>query len=516
MMGLFSRDKARKIEKAEEEGTLIDFGSRPIRPGVEFPPLQDRERLARYATYKKVFDGKHDRLFERAQHLLKDTEHGPQLDALRIAINFADILATKPADLLVGEAPTFESGLPDDSPTQRNLNRYVEESDLVQTIYKSAVQAAVCGDSFIRTKRGYYEDYSQLTAEGYPIPANAEYGASISVIDPSCVFPETTKSNSSKFRAINVAIVHSYEFDGKDYYYLDVEREVPGLYIKESFDLQPKGVDSSNEYGYPITTYTIGKLTSREVIPTASTKPLVHHIPNKVRPTGWEGISSIRAILPIMQTISDRLTQIDYILLKHSDPMMYGPELDEVKSGGYYIPIGDGDQTPGYLTWNSQLDAAFKELELLIATVFQLSETPQWLFGTALGTDTAGSGTSHTDGASIRARFMPILSKVNRLRVQYDRAIRDALYQCQELEVGTKVGIPVYPTINWQDGLPVNEMEQAEIAQLRTGGKPTLDVHDAIKRLDNVDDEKAQETITRMKAQDAVVTTLDEGEGIIV
>jgi hypothetical protein len=135
-----------------------------------------------------------------------------------------------------------------------------------------------------------------------------------------------------------------------------------------------------------------------------------------------------------------------------------------------------------------------------------MSETPQWLFGTTVaGQEQGGTGTSHTDGAAIRARFMPILSKVRRIRVHVDRAIRDALWTAMELENYANDGVdgftkydPVYPKITWRDGLPRSEKEEAEIAQLRTGGKPTLDVQSAIKRLDNLDDMQAQEIIDRI------------------
>ena len=134
---------------------------------------------------------------------------------------------------------------------------------------------------------------------------------------------------------------------------------------------------------------------------------------------------------------------------------------------------------------------------------FQIAETPQWLFGTVLGDQNAGgTGTSHTDGAAIKSRFMPILSKVSRIRTQYDRALRDALYQCQLLDIahGDVEFEPVYPTITWRDGLPVNEKEQAEIMSIRTGNKPTLDVATAIKRMDSLDDIQAGEIVAKIDA----------------
>jgi hypothetical protein len=194
------------------------------------------------------------------------------------------------------------------------------------------------------------------------------------------------------------------------------------------------------------------------------------------------------------------------VLWKNSDPTAYGPDLDgagdgQVRLGGAYIPVTKEDVTPGYMDFSGQLTAAFKELEVLLNLVFQLSETPQWLFGTVLGDNSSGGGTSHTDSAAIKARFMPIISKVRRIRTHYDKAIRDALWMCQILdnEHGTYDFEPVYPTINWSDGIPKNFKEEAEIMAIRTGNKPTIDVQSAIKRQDAVDDEKARETISRIE-----------------
>ncbi len=108
----------------------------------------------------------------------------------------------------------------------------------------------------------------------------------------------------------------------------------------------------------------------------------------------------------VFAAINDRLVQIDYILWKHSDPTAYGPDLEStngaVQFGGKYIPVNKDDPTPGYMVWQAQLDAAFKQLDMLLSIVFQMSETPQWLFGTTMsGDNSGGTGTSHTDGAAI-------------------------------------------------------------------------------------------------------------------
>ncbi|WP_314587913.1 portal protein [Paenibacillus terrigena] len=475
-----------------------------------------------------IFDGKLYEVYERAAALLRDTPAAPQLKKLYIACNIVDVLLTKPSDLLVGEPPTYESGKPDDSPEQRALNRIVEENDLNARIHETVIGAGYRGDSFVKVRYDYAQDFSVLP-EGLTIPSEVKPEAIVEPVDPSTVFPELARGSKKRFRAVNIAWVEWVEsrngaiiatFTGEKYEakpYLNVERHLPGYIVYERYELYERGVDTT--YGVPIQTFTIGDkvATGRvdDVVETGVARPLVFHIPYKSLDDRWEGVSGIEKIESLLAAINDRLVQIDYILWKHSDPTAYGPDdIEEadgssVRFGGKYIPVRKEDATPGYMTWNSQLEGAFKELDYLLGMVFQMSETPQWLFGTTLAGDSGGgTGTSHTDGGAIKARFMPILAKVNRIRVHVDRAIRDALWTAMELENFANKDIdgfepyePIYPKIAWRDGIPVDEKEQAEIAQIRTGGKPTIDVHTAIKRLDSVDDSHVSAIMARI-AQD--------------
>ncbi|MCR8997997.1 portal protein, partial [Brevibacillus laterosporus] len=69
---------------------------------------------------------------------------------------------------------------------------------------------------------------------------------------------------------------------------------------------------------------------------------------------------------------------------------------------------------------------------------------------------------------------------------------------------------PAYPTIRWQDGIPRVANVTVEIMSLRTGSKPTIDVRSAIKYMDEVDDEKADEIIARIEEdEEAANGTVD-------
>ncbi|MDQ0174387.1 phage portal protein [Bacillus chungangensis] len=476
--------------------------------GAQFPPQEDLERLARYERMRKLFDGKQAEIYERATEVLKGTPAAAQIEKLYIAVNLADIIATKPADLLIGDPPTFESGEDDDSPEQIALNKYIEENDLNHLIYESAIANGYRADAWIKVRWDYQEDYSEVLSAGLPLPDGIEMEPIVEHVDATCVFPETSNGNIKKFKAINIATVEWVETKKNEIPYLNVERHIPGYIQYKRFRLISTSVDTY--WGAPIQTFYIEKEVptgrATDIVETGLSYMPVFHIPYKSIDDRWEGIGGLEKMESTFTAINDRLVQIDYILWKHADPTAYGPDLTgnsegAVRFGGKYIPITKEDATPGYMTWEAQLESAFRELDILISSIFIIAETPQWLFGTVMaGDQKGGTGTSHTDSSTTKARFMPILSKVKRIRAQYERAIRDALYTCYlfDQKFGTYEGEAVYPTIRWQDGLPKNEKEEAEIASIRTGGKPTLDVHTAIKSLDDVGDKKATEIIRRI------------------
>lgn len=496
-------------------------------PGAIYPPPADIPRLARYKRGKTIFDGRHPEIYDRASSLLKDTPHAAQLKTLFIAVNLMDILLTKPADLLTGEPPTYEAGTGAGSREQERLDSIVEENDLTQMVHELVIGGGYRGDSFIKTYYDTRADVSETEELGLTAPVT-ELEPIIEAVPANIVFPELSTGSRKKFKAVNIAWIDWVEESGGKVMrwitgnpvsyvpYLNVERHIPGFIIYERFHLDERGVDS--EWGVPISTYTIGDKVAtgrdEDVIATGTDRLLVHHIPYKSVDDRWEGINGVEKVESVLSAINERLAQIDYILWKHSDPTAYGPDDvgddANVRFGGKYIPIDKNDVTPGYMVWEGQLNAAFTELDILLGIVYQMSETPQWLFGTTLASDKGGTGTSHTDSGAIKARFMPILAKVNRIRSHVDRALRDAIWTAMQLENFANKGVagfipyePVYPRINWRDGVPIDEKEAAEVAQIRTGGKPTISVLDAIKTLDGVDDAFATKMIMRIDADEA-------------
>lgn len=492
--------------------------------GSHFPPACAIERLSKYKRCQAIYDGKQAEILERASALLKGTPHAAQLAQLYIAVNLVDVLMTKPADLMVIDPPTFESGFGDNTAEQRALNSVVEENDLTQMTHELVIGAGIRGEGWIKARYGDRTSSEALIENGLA-PLTPKLEPIIETVHPMYVFPELVKGSRKKFKAVNIAWVEWEDEYTQETPYLYVEKHLPGYILYEKYRLVNNGIVTPFEV--PVHTFTLAEKVptgrAKDLEETGVRHPLVFHVPYKSLDVRWEGEGGIEKMESLLAAINDRLVQIDYILWKHSDPTAYGPELptDEdgsVRFGGKYIPVAKDEVAPGYMEWNGQLDAAFKELDVMLSLVFIEAETPQWLFGTTVsGEEKGGTGTSHTDGAAIKARFMPILSKVKRIRTHVDKALRDAIWSALEVAkfannsvAGFETYAEIYPKINWRDGIPRNEKEEAEIYAIRTGDKATIDVKSAIKRLDSADDMQADAIIERIEADDKrVMGTVD-------
>ena len=474
---------------------------------------------------KHIFDGEVYKIYDRASEILRDSPFQEQLRKLYMAVNIIDALTTKPADMLVGEGLDYESGLDDESVEQQALNRIVERNNLDKTIHEMLIGAGIKGDVWLKTYHAPRYDLDALNEEGLDVPEELKRPeAIIEAVPADTVFPELAKASRKKFKAVNICSIEWKEEkrpkletywvkeDIKEIPYLNVERHFPGWIKYEKYKMVEGGVD--NTFGAPVPIFFVDEQVEtdweEDLVETGVPDILVKHVPYKSVDDDWKGVGNIEKLDSILAAINDRLVQIDYILWKHADPTAYGPDIEqkekEISWGGKYIPVEKEDHEPGYMTWDGRLDMAFKELDYLLSIVYQMSETPQWLFGTTITQDAGGTGTSHTDARAIQMRLMPILSKVNRIKIYADGAVRDVLYMAQKLENFAYEGVedftsytPIRPKVHWHDPLPKDPKEEAEVMAIRTGEKETLDVHSAVKRLDNVNDEQAQEIIKRIE-----------------
>lgn len=205
-----------------------------------------------------------------------------------------------------------------------------------------------------------------------------------------------------------------------------------------------------------------------------------------------------------MQELEVRIAQISRILDKHADPNMYGPDsaLEQdpetgewvFRGGGKYFPVSQGEEPPGYVTWNGELEAAFKEIDLLMEQLYILSETSAAAFGQIK------SGLAES-GSALRRLMMAPLAKVNRIRMRLDPAVKKVLKLASELEAAAGTGISLENiNIQWQDGLPDDDKEVAEVYEiyLKNG---VMSRETAIQKLFDLDPESLKSELERISRE---------------
>lgn len=465
--------------------------------GGAFPPNKHQRRIKRYRDNKKLFEGFHYDVFKkRRDHLSVD-----QKNLLYISANLPALICKKSADFLFGEPVTFDAGIAENSEEQRALERFDSENDMNILNYESSLGNSYRGDSFYKIRWGQRWggrvdkklDPFRLFIE----PQNASY-----------VFPETLPGDAKNIFAYHIAFPVPIPNTSGQEYYLKVESHYPGKITYRKFRMRSNRTDPDGT----ITEYSIyaeveaDKKEDNTNVPY----PLVVHVPNFALEDSWEGLDDLSEHHSIFDEINMRLSKIAEILDKHSDPAMSVPlgSLGVDENGQPIFHAGrdkifeheKGETEPKYITWDGQLNAAFKELDILVDYLLMTAEIP----AVVLGKD--NSGTSGSSGSGIKQRMNSLLLKIKRKRQYYNKGLKLAVLIAQlvEHEKASKVDYEVVgePRILFNERLADDEMEKATVAQIRSGGKPTKSQKSILVEDYKLTEEQAENEIERIRDEE--------------
>ena len=447
--------------------TSLDF----LNPGKQWPPPEEAERLKLYEQNKDLFKGRHERVFKNWVKLLREDEKA----ILELILNWNKRLSLLWADLLLGEPPQITAGDPD-SKEQLALKNLMGD-EFFNVSYEVAIDVSRFGVGLLKVRH----DGSKSIIEGQP---------------PTYWFPVVNPANLKEITHQVLAWV--------------VEEIVPGVVGNKKqkvlyCEIHEKGKITYRKY--KCTGDKLGSLMEPEKIQATNIKDMLIIPVNNIVTTdtiiGMDDYSDLDAIIQELET---RLAQIAKILDKHSDPNMYGPEsaltVDPVTgetkfiAGGKFFPVDDQEKPPGYIVWEGQLEAAFKEIDVLMGQLFMLSETSAACFGELK------SGLAES-GSALKRLMMAPLAKVNRIRMRFDPAMKKALRIASELEVAqSTTGAMRLENINigWQDGLPDDPVESTQVEVQRFGaGLSSLE--SSVKRLYGLTGKQLQEELDKIEAE---------------
>lgn len=424
-----------------------------------------------YAANKLLFEGRHREVFKDWVRLLREDRQA----TMEIVLNWNKRLSTLFTDLLLGETPRITAG-EKGTPEQEVVERLIEENKLYLVSYEVALDVSRYGDGIFKVR---YDGRGII--EGQP---------------PAVWFPVCRPDNVKDI----VAHVLAWTYEE------DVQRVFGSKKVKMlKAEIHEKGRITTRKY--EIVNDKIKAMVEDEMVQETGVDDfLIVSVPNLLttdRSTGLDDYSDLESIIQELET---RMAQISRILDKHSDPNMYGPEsaleIDPVsgqatfRAGGKFFPVQEGEATPGYLVWDGQLEAAFRQIDLLVEQLYVLSETSAAAFG-QLKTGLAESGTA------LRRLMLAPLAKVNRIRMRFDPALKKALKLASALEVaqGMRDAVKIGQIhIGWKDGLPDDPKEGTEIESTRyTAGLTSLE--SSLRRLDGLEGNALQEEMERIKSE---------------
>lgn len=397
----------------------------PIQIGSAFWPDSEKSRLGEYVRNRALFDGEHALIFPEFIESLR-----PEMRAqIWMVFGFHQLISTLWPDLLVGEAPQFTAA---DPAKQVFLDRLVAETSLVNVLYEIGIDVSRYGDGLFNI----WFDGTQVH---------------INTASPEIWLPWAAPADIKDIQGC----VLGYKYKKDDHWYLDTRTHTPGFVQHILYEISDDGkirkvvhADDTQETG----------VDALLVFP-------VHNVQTSDR---YFGLSDYPIIDSICQEEESRLSQIKYVLDLNSSPNLKGPAsmvtVDpagkaHVPTSGKFMPLNPGEDV-AYVEWSGQLDAAFKELADLQEKKFQLTGISPALFGGDFGRAESGS--------MMKRLLMSTLRKVNRLKMQFEPAIRQALSVASRLAVANNVDGAVELGIQdvhifFQDGIPVDMTENASV-----------------------------------------------------
>lgn len=442
-----------------------------FRKGASWPPADQQARLKEYEANTDLFDGEHVKVFSQSIHTIR----GDVKASLEYVLNWPKAMTLAFADLLVGEPPT--PTLPEASKEDRaQLEDYWRRNEVPTRVYEAAIDMSSLGDGVFKS---WLKDGK----------------AGLQAVRPDIWFPVFAPGYARK---IAKHVLAWTEEDEGGQPVLVVEIHEPGKVEYRRYAVnKPKAAGAGMTIGDRLP-LPPGQVET-EVIP--NDRCLVVSAPNVATSRRAVGRSDYDDISSLVMGLAERFAQVDVILDKHADPKMQGPKKHIKKddageshvdiSGGSYFGREKDDPAVEYVTWNGQLDAAFKEIELFKKEFFSLSETTAALFGEV------PSGGAMSE-AALRWLLMRPLAHVNRMRMGLDPALRYAVTTGLQLEQLAVDDV----NIGWQDGLPRDEAAATDMATKRVVAGvwskaraiqflDGVDEAGAKKMLDDIDKEKA-------------------------
>jgi len=428
-----------------------------IRDGAPFPP-SDEERLETCEAMDELLEGDHGEVFRTSfMRLMRDNRQIIEIDlpwVRKTRLIFADLLCGEPGRIRT-----------ENEAQQTYCDDLVRRLDTWRNLHECVGDTISYGDGVLKVGR------------------KADGKAKLSLQPPKYWFPVVHEDDIRDVQGhllawkVNLGTPALPKWEGR------AELHEPGYITTYRFKLNHDGSQ-------------IISVTSSERVASGVEGMLIFHAPNWRTSSELCGHSLFSDADSILSEMEVRYAQMARVLDKHTDPGMYGPDTAleqdpktgqwQVKSGQFY-PLEQGDQVPGYVTWEGQLIPNLEMIKMLREELYAATDTCPALFG-KLEQGMAESG------SALKRLLISPLAAVNRLRLTYDTVVREMLATAAELEGQSLDNL----RIEWRDGLPEDPMEAAQVEQTRAAAGNTS-VRASVIRLDGLEGDELEAELERIE-----------------
>lgn len=455
---------------------------------LSFPKSADRPRLAAYEHYDNLYAGNHYKAFA----IKADKGFTDKYAKLRyISANFAGLISRIMADMLFGEKITFDCT---DKGNQKWVDGLIEDNHLIAQLYESELANSRRGDAVFKVRLGQREN--NVAAPSTVI---------IEEIPASIYFPELDVSSA---RYTPKSDVLMWVFVQRGAHYLHKETHRPGYIFHEIWSY-----DQSKEQ--VIAKQNVADFGFKEQEETKVQHSLIFHIPN-VRDGNFFGTSDYSDLEQMFFALNNRITKIDNILDKHSDPILAVPpgvidEKGQVRKEALNMFEVDnenpGFNKPEYIVWNANMEFAFKEVDKIIDMLYMFSGIAQ--ASTGYNSDENNGGQAES-GRALKFKLLATIRKRNQKKTYYDIVLKEMLEVAMQFGKawgvkidGQTVATPEKPSIDWGDGVLNDTTEQIDEETKRVDAGLSSRA-DSIARLDGISPDEAAKKVKEIDAENKI------------
>jgi hypothetical protein len=370
-----------------------------------------------------------------------------------VTFNVLRLISTTLTDLLIGAEPLLRV---DDEAAQADLDALASRSNLHRVLYDAICEASWAGETMVEIIGFKGETYVQNVPPGEMFPLGERN-------------PDGQYSQYRRFATAEATI------NGLKQKLLLETTYSPGLITRELYKLEgtSRGERVTDLGLWPVKRDGDQPLLEKEQ--TGIKECTIVWMANEL--DEGEPTSDYDGLLELQDTLNHKMTQIARVLAKHADPKMAVNQFTADAAGSItarheVFYVRSKDEIPAYVTWDAKLMEALADRDFYLNALCVAAETSPSLLGIK------------NDATAESARKLRLMA--TKTLARKDRKgtfVRPFIRRVLDVALGTKRQTVFVSkvTVETRDGLPIDELDQANTISILTGGKQTMSVERGVQ-----------------------------------